>query len=180
MTIGVVERGREESSVKITYPVRRLTLPTSEEFEKLLAIVTARWPQLQRSDGAEFVVAFHRILHLGRREKLDTERGLSFWCDDVRAWQQQQQIATNLFVGGRAFTAAVLAQNDVDHTMSERYPFDLSFALQFAGGGRASSEKWRDVLDTGRLLEPLPSPWPVAIKSPVRVQQLAIGLSGYK
>ena len=171
----LVAEPHTESGVRFTYPVRRVAVPTAEESERLLSLVIERWPQLQRVDGAEFVVAFHRILHLGRRDKLDTERGLSFWCDDVRAWQQQQQIATNVFVGGMAFTAAVLAQNDVDHTMSDRYPFDLSFALQFAGGGRASSEKWREALVTGKLLEPSPSPYPAAIKSPARVvQQLAL------
>lgn len=112
-----VAEPRAEPGVRITYPVRRVSLPTSEEFEKPLAIVTARWPQLQRSDGAEFVVAFHRILHLGRRKKLDTERGLAFWTDDVRAWQHQHQISPNVFVGGVSFTAAVLAQNDVGHTV---------------------------------------------------------------
>jgi len=171
---GVVELGREESGVRITYPVRRVTLPTSEEFEKLLAIVTARWPQLQRSDGAEFVVAFHRLALLGRRQKLDTERGLSFWCDDVRLWQHQQQVAPNVFVAGAPFTAAVLAQADVAHTMSDNFPCDLSFGLQFAGGGRPSSDCWRSVLETGRLLEPSPSPWPVATKSPAQVRQLAL------
>jgi hypothetical protein len=179
MTVGIAEP-RPEVGVRITYPQRRVALPTSEEFEKLLSIVTARWPQLQRSDGAEFVIAFNRILRLGRRQKLDTERGLAFWTDDVRAWQHQHQISPNVFVGGVSFTAAVLAQNDVDHTMSDRYPFDLSFALQFGGGGHPSTDSWREGLATGRLLEPAPLPRLIETRSPVRIQQLAIGLSGYK
>ena len=137
----VVSEPHAKSGATVSYLVKRVALPSEAEAEQLLSIVTARWPQLARSDGAEFVVAFHRILYLGRRQKLDMDRGLTFWTDDVRAWQHQHQISPNIFVGGAAFTAAVIAQNDVDHTMSDHYPFDLSFALQFAGGGAAFVRK---------------------------------------
>jgi hypothetical protein len=170
----VAERGHEETGVRISYPQRRVALPTESESEKLLATVTARWPEMRRADGAEFVVAFHRILHLGRRDRLDNAHSVNYWCDGCRAWQNQQQISPGVFVGPVSFTAAVLAQGDVAHSMSDNFPFDLSFGLQFGGGGRPSNNQWRRALETGALLEPTPLDRPSAIKSPARVRQLAL------
>jgi hypothetical protein len=175
--IGVVEPNRAESSVKISYPLRRVALPSADDLRRLLEIVSTHWPRLQRVDGAEFIVAFHRIALLGRREKLDMDRGISFWTDDCRVWQQQHQVAPNIFIGGAAFMTAAIAHGDVAFTSPADFPH-VSFGLQFAGGGRPSSDQWREVLATGRLLDPTPSPHPVATKSPARVQQLQ--LTGFR
>ena len=173
---------RPESSVRVTLaPLRKVAPPSDDEFERLVGLVLARWPILRPSSGEDwhgFVVQFRAsfayLLHTGRREKLDTDRSLSWWASDAVQWLRQHQPGSIVSIGGAAFVAAALAQGDVAHTMSENFPFDFSLALQFGGGGVPSTDAWRDVLRTERLLEPSPSPYPAASASPARVQQLAL------
>ena len=151
----------------------------------VLEIVLDRYPQLRpRSDqqgfDAQFRVAFQRLLHSGRRDKLDVNRGLEFWTDDARTWSQQHSPAVTVLTNGAAFVAALVSQGDVPYAPLDNFPCDLGFGLQAYGGGRPSAGCWRVVLETGGLLEPTPLDRPVAIKSPSRVRQLAIGLSGYR
>jgi hypothetical protein len=167
-----------DSQVRITGgPLRRMPLPTDAEFEQLIDLVLARWPQLCRSDnqtfGAEFRAAFQRLQHLGRRDKLDTERALSWWTDDARDWLCEHQLGGRVLVSSPAFTAAVVACGDIGYTALDNFPCDVSFALQFGGGGvRPSSDGWREVLATGSLPKPMSLPHPIEVRSPV---QIAIG-----
>jgi hypothetical protein len=171
---------RDDPSVKITHPVRRVEVPTAKEFDQLSAIVLGRYPQFApRADregfDAQFRVAFQRLLHVGRRDdKLDEAHGLDFWTDDCRFWQQQHQVALGVFVGGTALTAAVVACGDILYAPLDRFPFDLGFGLVAYGGGRPTTDRWREVLVTGHLLEPTPLDRPSVVQSPARVQQLAL------
>lgn len=89
---------REEPQVKITTPpLARVTLPTPDEFRRLLEIVVKRYPVLKpREDPEDFAkqfrAAFIRLAHCGRRDKPDTERSLSWWCDDAREWCGRHQV----------------------------------------------------------------------------------------
>ena len=172
---------RPESSVQVTLaPLRKVSLPSDDEFEKLIGIVLERWPMLHAAgeDWHRFIVqfraAFRRVRYLSRQSKLDTLRGLGWWTDEAAQWLRDHPPSV-VSISGNAFTAAVLAQGNVAHTVGHNYPFDLSFGLLFAGGEVASEDQWREVLATGRLLEPSPSPYSAAPTSPVRVQQLAVG-----
>lgn len=154
-----------------------MPLPTDLEFDQLVDLVLVRWPQLRSPDDqsfrAQFRAAFHRLLHLGRCDKLDTERGLSYWADDCRAWLSEHQPG-NALVSGAAFTAAAIAQGDIQFTAPTNFPCDLAFNLQFGGGGlETNGDAWRRVLATGKLSEPVPLPRPTEMRS--RVQQLAVG-----
>ena len=169
---------RDEPTVRVLHPVRQVALPTDAEFEQLIGIVFSRYPRLRSDDevfGAQFRAAFQYLLRTGRRDKLDMEHSVSWWCDTAIVWLREHQLAAPVSLGGVAFTAALVAHGDIPHTLSDSFPFDLSFGLQFGGGGRPSSNKWREVLVTGALLEPSPSPHPTAPRSPAR--QIAIGHS---
>ena len=52
----------------------------------------------------------------------------------------------------KPWCAALLAHGDVAHTITDRYPYDLSFGLTYEGAGRPATAAWRRVLETGRLL----------------------------
>lgn len=174
---------RPESSVTVTpAPLRKVSLPSDDEFEKLIGLVLARWPILRPSAGADwhsFVVQFRAAFvycsHMGRREKLDTDRGLAWFASDALQWLRQHRPGSVVSISSAAFASAILATGDIKHTMSQNFPFDFSLALQFGGGGFLSCDRWHEVLATGRLLEPSPSPWPAPPASPARVQQLAVG-----
>jgi hypothetical protein len=167
-----------ESRVQITgAPLRRMPLPTDEEYERLLDLVLTRWPELRpRSDqtfGAQFYFAFLRLQHLGRRDRLDMERSPSWWADDARNWLREHQLGGRVLVSAAAFTAAAIADG-VGHTAPDNFPCDMSFALQFGGGGRASSHGWRQILATGSLPKPMSLPYPIEVRSPAQIQ-LAVG-----
>ena len=167
---------RVEPQVRISSPpLARVALPTPDEFQRLMHVVLDSYPVLKpRGDpadyAAQFRAAFRRLLFLGRKEKLDTDHGLSYWTDECREFLQRHQIACPVSIGGNAFTCAVIAQGDVPHTLGENYPFDLSFGLQWGGGGIEARDWWRRAL-AGTLLPPTPSPYPKPRSSPARVRQ---------
>jgi hypothetical protein len=72
---------REESEVRISSPpLPNAALPNEQQFDRLLETVLQRFPVLRpREDvadfNAQFRAAFKRLTHLGRREKVDTDRG---------------------------------------------------------------------------------------------------------
>jgi hypothetical protein len=166
-----------QAQVKITTPPpAKITLPTEDEFRRLLHVVLDRYPVLKpREDpaayAAQFRSAFIRLAHCGRRDKPDNQRGLAFWLDDCQEWCRCHQINPNSISGG-AYTAAVIAHADVPFVI-EDWPHDTAFALQFGGGGADPKNWWRRAL-AGTLLDPTPPLHRVAAPSPVRVQQLAL------
>jgi hypothetical protein len=167
------------SPVRITHPTTKVVIPSAEEFDRLSEIVLRRYPQLApRADrenfGVQFRVAFQRLLHVGRKDTLDTQHGWEFWADDCRNWQQQHRVAQGVFVSPAALVAGIAACGDIPYAPLDRFPFDLGFGLVAYGGGRPSADRWREVLATGRLLEPTPLDRPTVVPSPARVQQLAL------
>jgi hypothetical protein len=164
-----------EPSVRVATPaLRRLALPTDAEFDRLSEVVLGRYPQLrpradQQGFDAQFRVSFVRLQHIGRRDRLESERALTWWTDDCRAWQRQHQNALNVFVGGAAFVTAVIACGDILFSSPDSFPH-VSLALQFGGGGRLSDDSWREVLASGRLREPTPLDRPTAVRSPAIVR----------
>jgi hypothetical protein len=167
------------SPVRITHPTSKVEIPSAKEFDRLSEIVLRRYPQLApRADregfDAQFRVAFQRLLHVGRKDKLDMQYGWEFWTDDCRNWQQQHRVAQGVSVSPAALVAAIVACNDILFSPLDRFPFDLGFGLVAFGGGRPSTDRWREVLTTGRLLEPTPLDRPTVVPSPARVQQLAL------
>ena len=155
-------------------PLARLVLPTEEEFQRLLAVVIDRYPILKpRADSpdyfTQFKAAFIRLLHCGRRDKVDNQRGLPFWLDDCREFCDRHRIHPS-WITGAAFTAAVIAHGDIRFVMDD-WPHDTAFGLQFGGGGHPASDWWRRVL-AGTLLSQTPPLYPKAPPSPARARQV--------
>ena len=84
---------QHQSAVRISpLPLRKVSLPSDDELEKLIGIVLERWPMLHAAgeDWHTFVVqfcaAFRRVRYLSRQSKLDTLRALGWWTDDCCSW----------------------------------------------------------------------------------------------
>jgi hypothetical protein len=140
-----------------TPPLPNVALPNEQQFDRLLETVLQRFPVLRpREDvadfNAQFRAAFKRLTHLGRREKVDTDRALTWWLDDCCEWCRRHQV--NLpWINGAAFVAAVLAHGDIAYTSLDEWPH-VSLGLQFGGGGREPLGKWHTVLTSGQVLTP--------------------------
>jgi hypothetical protein len=162
-----------EPQVRISSPpLAKMAMPTDDEFRRLLHVVLDRYPVLKpREDpedyAAQFRAAFIRLQHCGRRDKVDTERGLGWWLDDGAQWCRRHNVNPP-WIGGAAFTAAVIAHGDIRFVMDD-WPHDFSVALQWGGGGYECKDWWRRAL-SGTLLDPTPSSYPQAAASPARVQ----------
>ena len=122
------------SPVKITSPpLAKTTLPTPDEFRRLLEIVLIRYPQLRPRDTqgfeVEFRLAFQFLQHTGRREKLDRDHGLLFWIDTAAAWLREHKIAPGVLgIGTMAFVAAAIASGDILYTSPDEFPH-IAFGL---------------------------------------------------
>jgi len=168
---------RAEPQVRITHPVRPVSLPLADEYRRLRAIVFDRYPQLApRADehpddaAAQFRAAFQFLAHTGRAEKLDRDHGLSWWSDTARVWLQEHKIAPGVLgISGTAFVAAAIASGDILFTSLDEFPH-ISFGLVPHGGGLPSRDFWKRVL-SGTLLNPLPPLHPTAAPSPARARQ---------
>ena len=161
---------RQEQQVKIGAPaLPRLAMPNADQLDQLLTIVLRQYPALRARDDepddfrAQFRSAFTRLMHCGRRDKVDTERTLSWWCDDAREWCRQHHVNPS-WVGGGALVASALAHGDIPFTSLDAWPH-ISLGLQFGGGGREPLGKWHTVLTTGKLLEPMPPQHPVKLRA---------------
>jgi hypothetical protein len=159
------------SPVRITHPVAKVTLPTEDEYRRLLQTVLDRYPILRpRADTpdyfAQFKAAFIRLSHCGRRDKVDNQRGLGFWIDDCQEFCRRHQINPSS-IGGGAFTSAVIAHADIKFVI-EDWPHDFVCSLQFGGGGIECRGWWRRAL-SGTLLSPEPPLHPVPMPAPSRI-----------
>jgi hypothetical protein len=168
---------REESRVRISSPpLSNVALPTEDEFRRLLHVVLERYPVLKlREDPADYAAqfrsAFIRLAHCGRRDTVDSQRGLGFWLDDCQEWCRRHQVNPG-WIGGAPFTAAVIAHGDIRFVFDD-WPHDTAFALQFGGGGIPSGDWWKRVLG-GAILGPVPPRYPTKAPSPARVHQMAM------
>jgi hypothetical protein len=160
------------SPVKITHPpLAKIVLPTEDEFHRLLEIVLIQYPQLRpREDSAgysaQFRSAFVRLAHIGRRDKVDPQRGLGFWVDDASEFCRRHQINPPWITGG-AFTTAVIAHADIKFVI-EDWPHAFVCSLQWGGGGHECRGWWKRALG-GALLEPTPPLHPPPLPAPSRI-----------
>ena len=183
--MGVEIRSTEpqhQSAVRITpAPLARLAMPSDRELDDLLGIVLERWSQQLRPRPdhhdfrVEFTAAFRRLLHIGRLDRMDESRSLSWWLDDCRQFLRDHG-GSPASITGPAYMAAVCAHGDILYAPLDNFPFDLGFGLQFGGGGRPSCAEWKRVLAAGRLREPTSLSRPAVPISPARVSQLAMNV----
>ncbi len=141
-------------------------MPSADELDKLLSIVTAAYPDLTlareqgrfdiatRDHRDEFRRAFFAVGRMGRIAEASPDRYFSAIVDDVnRVLSAHRHKA----VEGDAAMCAILAWGDVQHR-----PADAAFgqmtevAIARIGQGSPARARWREILNGAPLLEPLP------------------------
>jgi hypothetical protein len=144
-----------------------VTMPSDAELDRLLAIVTAAYPELKlareqgrfdissRDHRREFKRAFFAIGRMGRLAEPSSDRYFHAIVDDVNRLLSGRRHAE---VEGDAIMCAILAWADVQHR-----PADASFgqltevALARIGQGTPARPVWRALLaGKANLLAPLP------------------------
>ena len=142
-------------------------MPSAGELDRLLAIVTAAYPELKLARGqgrfdiserdhrAEFRAAFYACGRLGRVAEPNDGRYFSSVFDDANSILRAHRIT---LIEGDAMHAALLAWGDIswraaDHAMGQ--PLEVSIAR--LNTGSPAVPRWREIL-TGKanLLAPLP------------------------
>jgi hypothetical protein len=170
--IAALERGDTAPAVddrnrgpSIRFPARVTSLPSADEFSRLLEIVTDRYPQLAKppsitaSDySKQFQVAFTFLQSQSRRDRLDVERDLIWWSDASCAWCRTHSVEGAGWMTGAALLAAVIACGDIQFSDPSNFPLEVRIAVQAGGGGNRGGDWWRRAL-AGTLLEPLPNPF---------------------
>jgi hypothetical protein len=142
-------------------------MPSAGELDRLLAIVTAAYPELKlareqgrfdtslRDHRYEFRAAFYAVGRLGRLAEPDAGRYFSSVVDDANSILRGRHIKE---VDGDAVMCAVLAWGDAQHR-----PADAAFgqmtevAIAKIHQGTPARPVWRDLLaGKANLLAPLP------------------------
>jgi hypothetical protein len=142
-----------------------LVLPSDKEFRALRDIVGKHYaflnfvPRDQRyvdSDEAEdfagFKVAFEYLAGLERTEKIAEQYGTNWWRDAAEGWARDMGLPSS--IPNPAFLAAVVAHNDIVFTDLASYS---SFGLGRTDSGKRYSQAWRQLLSSGKVLQPVNS-----------------------
>jgi hypothetical protein len=139
-------------------------MPSSDELDKLLEIVTAARPDLNlsreqgrfdisvRNHREEFRQAFYAIGRMGRLAEPDAGRYFSSIFDDANSILRARRIKE---IEGDAFQAAALAWGDVvwraaDRAMGQSFEIGLARLNQ----GTPAVPRWRDILAGATNLQP--------------------------
>ncbi len=146
---------RDATILELTTPkpikVGNMIMPTSDELTRLRAIVT-QYHRVLRSDDPEFPREFaDAFAYLAQTSRTDPGKFSVWsnvsWIDRATAWCGRQ-------VTMKALVAAMLAHNDIAHTLNDaRYPHDLSIGLIEGGHRLPSGHAWRALLN-GSTLKP--------------------------
>jgi hypothetical protein len=163
------------------------TYPSQSEMDALLRICLAAYPRLadrvpfdeldQKLPGfrRSFALSFWAACYcFGRREKVDGQQYMYAWRRIAEDWLKGQAYSAELHAG--AFAGAVIA-----HGFSYTHPhhpqnFSMSAGLTLgAGDGRAYQPKlWQQILETGRVPEPIEITMPVQFV-PMRGEPVVVG-----
>jgi hypothetical protein len=139
-------------------------MPSADELDKLLAIVTAARPDLnlareqgrfdisERDHRAEFRRAFYAIGRMGRLAEPDAGRYFSSIFDDANSILRGRRLEE---IEGDAFQSAALAWGDVvwraaDRDMGQSFEIGLARLNQ----GSPAVPRWRDILAGATNLQP--------------------------
>jgi hypothetical protein len=143
-------------------------MPSVDELDKLLAIVTAARPDLnlareqgrfdisERDHRAEFRRAFYAIGRMGRLNEPDGDRYFHAVVDDVNRVLNARRLGD---VGGDAVMCALLAWGDVPHRPADAAAFGqlTEVAIAKINQGTPAVAKWRKILSgEANLVAPLP------------------------
>jgi len=146
--------------VSITHPHEEPTgtPPTEDEHLKLLSVVFGKIPGLRPAETrtaefqADYRSAFEALRRVGRAEKPDPGKSVSWWIEEFRyAHLLGAEVRSN------AFLAAVLAHGDIPYVRGNGANISWELGLVLYGTSRRpTGDAWRKVLQTGELLRPSP------------------------
>ncbi|WP_316202832.1 MULTISPECIES: hypothetical protein [unclassified Bradyrhizobium] len=128
-------------------------MPTDAELRKLIDVVYRARPDLdmradpyfrQLDHDRTFRLAFATVGAMGRLDRVDHGKALSYWADYARnllaeAGNETAEIPNNILL------AAALAHGDVHHARN-------ALGLTWVETGRRAADAWRGVLKTGKIL----------------------------
>lgn len=138
-------------------PTSTLVTPADAELRKLIDVVYRVRPDLdlradpyfkQLDHDRTFRLAFVTVGAMGRLDRVDHGKALSYWADYARnllaeAGNEAVEIPNNILL------AAALAHGDVAHARN-------ALGLTWVETGRRAVDAWRGVLKTGKILPPSP------------------------
>ena len=151
----------EGMTIRIEAPGARFAMPSEPELRALHRAVLEAAPFLHsephRFDSADapfqrFCDAFRALGGIGRQDKIDDGKALSWWIDQAKQVLTAQGASGD--IDAQAFVAAILAHGDVPYRPLERFPYELGFGL-IVHGGRPAKHGWRGVLRSGRISAPI-------------------------
>jgi hypothetical protein len=156
-----------------------LAFPNEQEYRELREIVERCCPHLkfvahnQRfadADEQEHIVGFQTaFMHLATLERLDTlpraDRYPSWWVSGAENWARAMGLRAAVPI--RSFLAALGAHGDV--LFSNNLDKFSTLALRQGDYGRRYCEAWREVLKTGKILQPVKTGSPAARLPDTRV-----------
>lgn len=143
-------------------------MPTPKQFGELHLIVQGRYPKfgIANIPPEEFRRAFIFTGNCVRLDVLAEDKTPSWWEDAGEEWLKKHSLPGAVYAAG--VTAAILAHADIRFSDLHRWPFDSKFGLALPGyQGRPATNKWKNLLNGGRLLEPFKKyPWEQTIIRP--------------
>lgn len=158
-----------DEGARISYPApsTQFEQPSEMELRQLLTIAGARLKRLRQLptfSGAraqeieeehfrQFAAAFRALGQMGRQEKLDKKRALSFWIGSAEQLLRDRGLSES--ITGPAFVAAVIAHGDIQYNDPADYPYVHEFGLCDQNIGRPSNGAWKRVLTSGQTLDPV-------------------------
>jgi hypothetical protein len=158
----------EEEGVRVSYPRSYpIAMPTTAQFEKLLAIVARVYPRSVPAYHVNdeyfrgFVGSFERIASLRRSPGLNTAlgRGVQYWADEAYSWLRERGTPAETTNG--SFWAAVVASGDVNFSLRADgiLPY---YGLTFDTEARkVSPGAWQRVLSDCQPRAPVAPPAPL-------------------
>jgi hypothetical protein len=145
-----------------SYPIEMM--PTTTQYEKLLAIVARAYPNsvpayhINDQYFSGFVGSFERIASLRRSAALNTAQGAQYWAEEAYRWLRERGTPAETTNG--SFWAAVVASGDVDFSLANRAEGILPhYALSFDTEARKIEPgAWQRVLSECKPRSPVAPP----------------------
>jgi hypothetical protein len=158
----IIEEGTRVINIA---PRSEFIMPSTDELHRLRAIVAAKFPKLNVTDGLifrgdaeqneqeyfkQFCASFRALGALHRTERPDRKRYVSYWidtCEDLL-----KAVGNSTSISGLPFIAAALSHGDVCYSGLFVEGSVLELGLNSFGIGKPPRDAWKRVLSTGHVL----------------------------
>jgi len=152
----------EEGVVRVEYlNTYSIAMPTTTEYENLLAIVERAGYVPRSADRSEFfagfVRSFERITSLRRLEGLNMNRPAHEWAMEAHGWLNERGTSAETTNG--SFFAAAVAAGDVPYSLHvQALGIPARLGLTYDPEARRAFPSWQTVLERGAPRAPEPGP----------------------